>query len=93
MSIQLSKADLVVNGNFCAGSEIFDQFERSSPVCLGLDFFTGRLRPNNQNRLGNHPCRELVNRLLHIQAMGKLQFFECWIAIMANNLKIKKGTG
>ncbi len=53
MSIQLFKADLVVKGDFCAGGEIFDQFERSSPACLGLDFFTGRLRPNNQNRSGN----------------------------------------
>ena len=45
MSIQLLKANLVVNGDFCAGGEIFDQFERSSPLCLGLVFFTGRLRP------------------------------------------------
>jgi hypothetical protein len=45
MSIQLSKADLVVKGDFCAGGEIFNQFERSSSVCLGLDFFVkGRLR-------------------------------------------------
>jgi hypothetical protein len=39
MNIQLSKADLVVKGDFCAGAVNFDQFERSSPVCLGLDLF------------------------------------------------------
>ncbi len=62
MSIQLSKVDLDVEGYFCAGGEIFDQFERSSTVNRVPDFFTVGLRPNNQNRSGNHPCRELVNR-------------------------------
>jgi hypothetical protein len=39
MSIQLSKAELVLKVVFCAGDEIFRKFEYSSPLCLQPDYF------------------------------------------------------